>query len=379
MNNEKINSFSLSTIIISLCSSAFYGTFSSYVISKVKTDAFICIIIGFIISIFFSKIILYIFNKNINLTYVQKNKKVFPKIHNFIILIIMICSIAAYILLTYRLSSFLSTQYLIDTPDFIILIMVLLITYYISSKGIETLSRVSTITFYISIIIFIFDFISLFNQINYNNFLPLFTSSTKDILVTSLLFSLYFTIPLINLNAIKKSQITDIYNFNKYLYSMMILSFVIILLNMFTTIGVLGVNVCNLFDYPIYTTLKSIKLFSFLDSMENVSIMLWVLFIINACSMNYLFITNTINKKKYNFIILLLCFIIPKIIFKNGYVQTYNYILLPTVILIIILFIQIITIIKNRLHQSIFIVLILFALFCKNFSASSSSKSISVS
>ena len=350
MNNEKINSFSISTIIISLCSSAFYGTFSSYVISKVKTDAFICIIIGFIISIFFSKIILYIFNKNINITYAQKNKKVFPQIYNFIILIIMICSIATYILLTYRLSSFLSTQYLIDTPDFIILIMVLLITYYISSKGIETLSRVSTITFYISIIIFIFDFISLFNQINYNNFLPLFTSSTKDILVTSLLFSLYFTIPLINLNAIKKSQITDIYNFNKYLYSMMILSFVIILLNMFTTIGVLGVNVCNLFDYPIYTTLKSIKLFSFLDSMENVSIMLWVLFIINASSMNYLFITNTINKKKYNFIILLLCFIIPKIIFKNGYVQTYNYILLPTVVLIIILFIQIITIIKNRLH-----------------------------
>ena len=167
MNNEKIDCFSLGTIIVSLCTSAFYGTFSSYMISKVKTDVFICMIIGFVFSLILSKILVKLFNKYPNLDYNQKNKKIFKKTNVLILIIIVICSLMTYILLTYRLSAFLSSQYLIDTPDYLILLMVLLITYYISSKGIETLSRVSTITFYISIIIFIFDFISLFKQIDY--------------------------------------------------------------------------------------------------------------------------------------------------------------------------------------------------------------------
>ena len=51
MKEEKINSFCMSTIILSLCCSTFYGVFSSYIINTAKNASLISIIIGFILSL----------------------------------------------------------------------------------------------------------------------------------------------------------------------------------------------------------------------------------------------------------------------------------------------------------------------------------------
>ncbi len=352
MNNEKVNCFGVSTLILSLCNSAFYGTFSSYILYKTKTDSFLTIIIGFIISLLLSKIILHLFNKHPSKSFVKRSKV--NKFNGPLYIILLMCT---YILLSFRLSTFLSNQYLINTPNFVILSMIVLITYYTSSKGLETIIRVSNITFYISMFIFIFDFFSLVTQINIENFYPMFTTSLKDIIVTSILFSIFFITPNIYLNAIKKSQIVDSDKFNKYYYSMQVVSLIIILLNIFTTIGVSGVNVNNLFDYPIYTTLKRISLFSFLDSMENVSITLWLFFIINSCNMNLLFINNILKDlfnlsglklKIINIIIVFICFMAPVIIFNDGFVETYEYILLPSIVSSILIFLIFVSNIKDR-------------------------------
>jgi hypothetical protein len=124
---------------------------------------------------------------------------------------------------------------------------------------------------------------------------------------------------------------------------------------MFTTIGTSGINVNNLFDYPVYTTLKKIHLFSFLDSMENISIMLWMLFIINSCNMNLLFINNilkesfNINTKLLSFIIVFICFIASVLTFNGGFIESYNYIIFPTIISSLLIFLQLIYILKDRL------------------------------
>ncbi len=352
MNNEKVNCFGVSTLILSLCNSAFYGTFSSYILYKTKTDSFLTIIIGFIISLLLSKIILHLFNKHPSKSFVKRSKV--NKFNGPLYIILLMCT---YILLSFRLSTFLSNQYLINTPNFVILSMIVLITYYTSSKGLETIIRVSNITFYISMFIFIFDFFSLVTQINIENFYPMFTTSLKDIIVTSILFSIFFITPNIYLNAFKKNQIVDSDKFNKYYYSMQVVSLIIILLNMFTTIGVSGVNVNNLFDYPIYTTLKRISLFSFLDSMENVSITLWLFFIINSCNMNLLFINNILKDlfnlrglklKIINIIIVFICFMAPVIIFNDGFVETYEYIVLPSIVSSILIFLIFVSNIKDR-------------------------------
>ena len=360
MNNEKVNSFSLFTIIVSLSLAPFYGIFSSYMINKNGTSSFVSIILGFIFSLIISKIILSFFNTNSSLNYKDKIKKSYKKMSNIIIIISIISSLLSYILLTYRLTTFLSNEYLINTPKPIILLLILVYTIYNSSKGIETIFRVSTITFYISIIIFLFDFFSLINQVDTNNFIPI-NINIKSILISSLVFSFYFTLPLIHINIINKNQITDKKNLNKAFYYGITISFIIIFLQIFTTIGISGVNINNLFDYPIYTTLKRIKLFSFLDSLENVSILLWILFIINSSSIMLSFITDTFNEtfkitnKKRTIIyiiVFLISFIIPNYIFQNNYNESYEYIWFPFIIISIQLLIEIISIKKTKLTNN---------------------------
>lgn len=358
---DKINSFGLSTMICALCSAPFYGIFSSYTLNKSKNSTIISLLIGFLLSLIISKIILSFFKNKKELSFVQESKRLFNKLSYIPIILMLLCSLCEYILLTYRLTTFLSTQYLIETPKYFLSIPILLLTYYISSKGIETSTRVSTISFYISTIIFIFDFLSLLPQVNFQNYFPIITVSLKDILISSIVFSFYFSIPIIHINLLSINNIEDNNKFNKYYYLMISLSFIIILLFMCTSIGVSGIKINDLFDYPLYTVLKRIKLFSFLDSIENVSIMLWLFYIINASSFMLLFITKSIketfnlnNKKSniINIILLIISFCIPNYIFlNNNYNESYNYIWIPFTFLGIMLLIIIISLIKGKLTK----------------------------
>ena len=359
MKQDKINSFSTSTIICSLCCSSFYGIFSSYILNKSLNSSIISIILGFIISLLLSKIILSFFNINENKTFSKIIKSTYKRLNIFIIILSIISSLFAYILLTYRLTTFLTNEYLIETPKYLILIMIIITTYYTTSKGIETILRVSTISFYISTIIFLFDLFSLINQINIQNLLPLIDVNYKTIIINALIFSIYFLVPTTQILSIKKNQIVDKHKWNKYYYLMLTFSFIIILTSTITMIGVSGINIVTLFDYPVYSTLKRIHLFSFLDSLENVSILAWVYYILNASSMFLYFSFSTIkesfnlnNKKSkiINILMLILCFSIPNFIFlKNNYNESYDYIIIPIFIEGLMLLIVTFTLIKNKL------------------------------
>ncbi len=362
MKNEKINSFGLSSLICSLCSAPFYGIFSSYTLHSSRNATPISLIIGFVISIIISYFILQFFKTNKNTNFSSKLKNIFNNFSYFLIIPTLACSLFGYILLTYRLTTFLSSQYLIETPKYILLISILLLTFYVANKGIETITRVSTISLYISIIIFLFDFFSLLPQVNFQNFLPIIDVSLNSIIISSIIFAFYFTIPIIHINIISMNQIVDKEKFNKYYYLTILIAFIMIFLSMSTTIGILGINTSNLFDYPLYTTLKRIKLFSFLDSLENISIMLWILYIINASSTMLSFVFSSLKdtfklsikkSKIINILILLISFAIPNFIFfNNNYNESYEYIWLPFSLLVFMFIVIIITLIKNRLTNN---------------------------
>ena len=336
--NEKINSFSFSTIILSLASASFYGIISSYIIYKTKESSLISIIIGFIISLFIIKIILSFFKNNESLNYTNKIKKTFPKLHFIFNSLSILVSIFSYILLTYRLTTFLSSNYLTSTSKWLISLLIIFLTYYMSSKGFNTIIRLSLITFYITIINFLFDLFNLINQISIDNLLPVISVSYKQIIISSIVFALYFSLPVILINTVSYNTIIDKEKLSKYSYLMLSLSFIIIFLSAFITIGVNGSTISGLFDYPVYSTLKRIKLFNKIDSLENISISSWFLFIINSCnvmlyhSFSSIKDTFNINNNIYKYICLLLAFIVPNFIFqKNNYNETYSFIFIPII------------------------------------------------
>ena len=334
--NEKINSKCLFTSIISLSGAFFYSVYSSYLLKTSLTDSIISMILGYLISLIFLKIIFNFFDKN-----GLENKSKFTKF------ILVILSLIIYSLFAYRLCSFLSTQYLLDRPKIIIMSMICLLTYYIASKGFETIARVSIISFIVGIVLLTFDIIFLSKEINISNFFPMFISKPINIIKPALMYSVLFSGPVFYINYVSKDNISDKENIKKYFYISSFVSFIITLLCLITTIGVLGVDLCNMFDYPLYTVLKKISVFNFLESIENVGMMIWFLYIINASSITLYFSLKLFNEifnvknKRSNIFILLLCIVSPLILFSNNiFVETYKYLLIPFSILLTIILIN---------------------------------------
>lgn len=360
-NEEKINSISLSLTTISLIQSSFWGILTSFMLYKSENATIISIIFGYIISLFISKIILCFFEYKTSKSLIEKFKYIYGKFSPIINILYIVGTIFTYIFISYRLSSFLSSEYLTETSELLFYVLILLITFYIANKKTETLSKVSTISCFIAILIFISAAISLTKEINIENYLPLITVSNHNILLTSIVFSIYFSAPTIYINIIKKNNLVDKENFNKYFYISNIITFLICLFSIIITIGVFGIKLSNLFSYPLYSVLKKIKLFSFIDSLENIGVMLWIFFSIISSSIILISLFNSIKetfnlKKRQNkiskLILLITLLIIPMILFKNNtLVETYNYTYIPFYIFLFLIILIILSSILSKIKK----------------------------
>ena len=151
------------------------------------------------------------------------------------------------------------------------------------------------------------------------------------------MFSIFSSIPFTYINITNKNNLSDKNKIRKHYHIMHIISFLVITSAIVITLGVYGIHLTNLFDYPLYTVLKQISLFNFLESIENASIMLWPLSLINASSIILLFIFNildniTKNSNKIKPIITIISFLIPYFfLINNTIIETFEYLILPTI------------------------------------------------
>lgn len=357
MKQDKINSFSLSTILFMINLAVLFGIINSYLLNTSKTTTPISLLIGYIISIILSLIPLKLFNTKEQLSLTQKTKKAYGKLSMLINIIYILTSLILYILITYRLTSFLSSQYLIQTKKEYLLIPTLILTYYIANKGIETTTRISQISFFICLTIFVFDASGLLTHVNINNLFPIISTSKENILKSALMFSIFSSVPFTFINITNKNNLSDKNKFNKYYHTMHIISFIVITLAITITLGVYGIHVTNLFDYPLYTVLKKISLFNFLDSIENASIMLWPLALIIASSTILLFIFNildntTKHSNKIKKIIPIISFIIPyTLLMNNTLIETFKYLIIPTTTVIILQITNLLTLLLLKIKK----------------------------
>ena len=355
---EKINSFSLSTIIFQINLAVQFGIINSYLLNTSKNTTPLSLLIGFIISILLSLIPLKIFNTKETLSLTEKNKLAYGKLSILINIIYILTSLTLYTLISYRLTSFLSSQYLIETNKIYLLIPTLLITYYIANKGIETITRLSQISFFLCLFIFLFDAFGLIQHINIENYLPILNSSKTNIIKSSLMFSLFSSVPFTFINITNKQNLSDKNKFTKKYHIMHIISFLVITSATIITLGVYGIHLTNLFDYPLYTVLKQISLFNFLESIENASIMLWPLSLINASSIILLFIFNILDNymkhsNKIKPLIPIISFLIPYFfLMNNTLIETFKYLIIPTTIVIILQITNLITLIILKIKTS---------------------------
>ena len=200
--------------------------------------------------------------------------------------------------------TFCSSFYLIRSPILYIILPIPFVIYKITKNSFSTIAKVSEVLFPISVFIYILVIFGLLKDMNLDYFQPILTASSKNILIGTIYFAIYSTAPfflLWNVNTDKKLA-------KSYFLSMISVFFV----SVFIT-GILGPNLSQIYRFPEYMTMKKIKLFNFIEKVENIVSITWLfsLFItlaITGWNMKEL-LPQKRKKLLYIGILILLCFV----------------------------------------------------------------------
>ena len=366
MNNKKISNLEFSIIATSPILSLYSGIGLYNIIKKSHIDSYISILISIIWTLLYLKILLTIFNYNPNINFPEKNIKLFGKYKGKIInIIINLLIISICILPTYSVSNFIVSQFLSETPIIIILILIFIVTFYNTSKGIETISRTATILFIIYITLELISILGLLPNFQLSNLKPILVTGKMNTIKNSLSFFTTNIIPITTILIIPKNNIINNKKTSKYLLIFLIITITFIFLDTILTISILSEYLIEILPHPEYIVLKKISFFGFLDRIENIIYIKWILGAFVHFTLNTYYICNSINKKDKQKILpaitIITIVIISKILFKDNtkfkwyIINIYPYTNLLLLIIILIIFLKIIvkekknTVTKNNI------------------------------
>ena len=346
----KLNSLSVSLLISSLSKCLFFGYGYKFITSVSGTSSLLSILIGGIFSFFIVKLVLICFN-SMEGSMPIKIQHIFGKhLGNIINFIIIIFSFFLACLIFWRLNSFIAIEFLNYTPRILLSLIMCLVIAYLSHISINSFFRFIAIVFLISTIINLFNFYGCSSYFNFNNLLPLFSVSKHEILLSSIYFCIFFSGLSFLILLIPKECINDIWNFNKFFYYFYLISFIEIFISFSLIIGVLGINVVNLFTFPEYIVLKRIDLLNFIQNVESISSSLYLMYSFSICALLINYIKVSIKSSlcfhiktdsKLTLLVCLFMFIVT-VLKKDIFIESEAFVIYPFICLVVIIFILII-------------------------------------
>ena len=325
---KKISLHQFSSLIIFSIFSSFFGIGIYSAFKAGKIDAPIGIIISIIFSLFIVFLITYIANYQPDLTIGEKIKKLYGKkigtILNFILILFIGATSLSFI---FNLGHFIITQFLSETSIYAIEIVFGILIIYINIKGLNTISKTSQILFFISILLFITSLLSLIPHFMFNNLKPILKFGLNNSFNAGTRIFLLNYVPLFSILIIPKNKIDKKEKYNKNLLIMVLISGILLLTLTVMTLGVLGIDLARIYQYPEYIMLKKIVMFQFIDQIENFINLQWIfgLFILIAFSV-YSINKIIVEDKKSNvlpFIITIILTVLTNLLFKN--ITIFNY------------------------------------------------------
>ncbi len=351
---EKIHNSEIISIIYFVMRSTYIGIGINSYLYYTENDSYISILIGILLGLVPLILMLKVsdIKKDTNIN--EKFNLFFgKKIGNIINIIISIFILFFTSFLFYDLTNFITSEYLYKTPSLFIEIMMLIPITYILSKGLKAICRTSIILFIISITFYIISILGLIPSFNVSNLLPFMKTDKCDLLLSSLSYIAYSILPLYILLIIPKDNLKNEQKSNKTIIITSIITGIIILVSLITTIGVLGIELASIYQYPDYQMLRRIQIGSFLQRTESILAIQWFLslfMMIVLCIYYILKTKETIIPKFGNKTLIMIVNIILIIInenlwpnnttfisfsIKNMSVILYIFILLPILLLYI--------------------------------------------
>lgn len=353
---EKINNIELSSIMFLLLFSSCLGIIPYVTIQLVDIDAYISSIIGGIIGLIPLFIMIYIFNYEVDSPIYIKTKLIFGKIIGTVInIILIIVYLVIIVTMLFNVSNFIISQYLTNTPLFLVTLTLGMTALHTVNKGMYTISKISFIYVVITLIFYIVGFIGIFPETEIGNIKPILEFGITKPFCTGLIYTLLFTSPMYSILVIPKNSIENNDKTNKYLIITYLLIAIMIFIVIIVTSTSLGKYLVRLYQYPPYIALKKISIFGFIDRIENFLSIQWILSAFIGLTIPIYYVKSSIkekNNKLITLIIVIIAICTSTWLFKsntnfNNYLKsTYPYILIIPLIIYFIIFI--IIFIKKR-------------------------------
>lgn len=318
------------------------GMFS--IIKSAGVDAYFSIIIAGIIGIFIVLTFFVMFDYEPNLNVAEKFKKIFgPYLGTILNILSLIIILTMGISAMFNLTTFITSQFLKNTPPFIVGICFSVLIIYANIKGIETLSRTCLILLSFCIMLYLISLFGLIPQFEMSNLKPYLEYGLERPMVGAIYNLLFNLLPIYFLLIIPKNNLVNKEKYRKYIWFFYVLSVLIKLALVLVTIGVLGIHLASIYQYPEYIVMKRIKLFDFIDRIENIISIQWLFGLFFNISFVVYYISNSLkpfNKSKLlPGIITVLILVGSEVLFKNNTVfNDYTYTKVPyirTILLII--------------------------------------------
>ncbi len=316
----KINKSEMGALTVFMVRAFYIGITFNNLIQVAKQDSYVSMIIGFIVGFIPLIIIYYIFNYEPDLSLPKKNIKLFGNILGTIINIITIWFTFFIILVLFsNLVTFINVQYLNRTPTLVISIVFMIAIIYVLIHDIKTICRTAMILFFFTVILYLLSLIGLFREINVDNFKPFLESSYINLFKGTYSFITYNVLPLYLLLIIPKNDI-DNKNFFKFITIGYIIASISLFLVLITTIGIFGIKLCNLYEYPEFQVLKYVSLIGTSARIDGILIIQWIFDLLIFIIIGLYFILETtktmfkVNKHINSYILGILLIILNEFI-----------------------------------------------------------------
>ena len=352
-NNGKISSLQFITLMFSFLLSLFSGIGFYNTIKIAGVDAYISTIFSTFFGIIILLIFYCIFSYKKGLSLPQKNIYLFGKIGGNIVNYIMITLVFVIgIVLVYSISNFIISQFLAETPIYIILILLGIIVIYNVTKGIEVMARTGVIFFIIITLLTIMSTFGLIPFFDGSNIRPYLENGIIPPLKGGLFLALTNIVPILVMLIIPKNRIVSDNKLPKYLMIFYGINMLFVFMATILTIDVLGIHLIKIFPYPEYMVLKRISIFGFVDRIENFIYIKWMLNNFISFTLIVYYISNSVrNKDKQKLlpiIVTIAILLLSQILFKDNsefkwfIYNIYPYLNLLLLIIFVIIFINII-------------------------------------
>lgn len=351
---NKIELFEMQTLLYFIMKAGFISVVINSLTDIAKVDSYICVILGSIIGFFILLIYIKILNVNPNKNIYENIMALLGKkigyLFNTIIIIILI---SFSTILYYNIINFMGSKYLYYTPNAIISLAFIIPIIYLIKYDIKVIVRCSIIIFFITIVLYFLSILGLLNQMKFHNLLPFMANGSSSIIKGTIVYICYVVFPIFTLLVIPKRDINNSSNYSRKLIKGYIFISILLVISEVSLISVLGSNLASLYKYPAYHLLRRIGLGGFIQRVESILAIQWILSIFLAiCFICYnikIIIKVLFNSSypKYNFIIPLLIMLLSFIEFnKIDYIK--NQIFYLSIIFIFLFIVPSLTIILKK-------------------------------